>query len=132
MSPQTYHSTENYDWQVSHHACQRWCERVDNTSSTWAARILIQIAMQNHLLIPNRYATTRWVEKHIPSKTLRNRLHGIRYHLAGTVIAITAGNRVITVIKATDEDYATLLVWLTFGIWFEKDDAEVQGIHPPA
>lgn len=127
--PQVYHSAELSDWHVSHHACIRWCERIGNTSDTWAARVLIQIALNQAITIPNRYAVSRWVEKSIESHTAYSRRIGIRYHVAGAAIVITGGNRVITVLKATEEDYATVLVFLIFGFWLED---EVQEIARPA
>lgn len=124
-----YHSTDLSDWKVSHHACIRWCERIGNTTNTWAARALIQIALNTSLTIPNRYAVTRWVEKISDSHTTYSRKHGIRYHIAGAAIVITGGNRVITVLKASTEDYATVLTWLMTGFWLPE---EVQETNPAA
>ena len=127
--PQVYHTAELSDWMVSHHACIRWCERIGQTTNTWAARILIQIALNQAITIPNRYAVTRWVEKHIDSHTTHSRRTGIRYHIAGSAVVITGGNRVITILKATEEDYATVFVFLIFGFWLED---EVQEVARPA
>jgi len=115
-----YHTSEFSDWKVSHHASKRWCERIGMTNDTWAARRLIIFALENGITIPNRLAAQQWVIDVEAARTTLSRRNGIRYHVAGSALLITAGNRVVTVIKLTDEDIAIVLTWLTSGFWIEK------------
>ena len=114
---QVHHTLENYEWLVSQHAAERWCERVGNTTDTWAARTLIQISVQGSLTIPNRLATPRWVLQPDENLTGLSRRQGIRYRISGVAVFVTGGHRVITVLRATEDDLAMVLVWLMTREW---------------
>ena len=114
---QVHHTTENYDWLITQHAAERWCERIGTTTNTWAARGLIQISVRRSVTIPNRLATPRWVVEPDANLTALVRRKGIRYRISGTAVFVTGGHRVITLLKATDDDLATVLIWFITGEW---------------
>lgn len=108
-------------WNVSHHAVQRWIERIGNTSDSWGARRLIQIAADNSIGVPNRLATRLWVPEKVDSAyTTVKRRHGFRYRLSGQAVLVMSGQTIITILKATAEDWATILVWQITGCWVDS------------
>jgi hypothetical protein len=105
-------------WNVSRHATVRWIERVGRTSNTWAARRLIQAATDSSILVPNRLATQLWVHQVVNDDfTTLKRRQGFRYRMTSQAVLIMSGQTIVTVLKTTAEDLATVLVWQITGTW---------------
>ncbi|MDB4278041.1 hypothetical protein N9917_00265 [Deltaproteobacteria bacterium] len=107
---------------VSHHACERWVERIEEGISTWQARTRIQRVMGRAVRIPNRHAGSRWVHKHRPEADAKFRKRGTRYYFSpNAVLVIGSKTSVVTVMPTTPEDVATVLVWAIMGLWMNDD-----------
>lgn len=117
-------------WRVSHHACERWVERVGDVNDTWRARSRIQRSVAHSVVIPNRLATDLWVPKVRDEATAIMRRAGVRYRFSGSVVFVTQGKRVITLLLPTTEDIATLLVWQLTGQWLPTDELVEEEIQP--
>jgi hypothetical protein len=55
---------------------------------------------------------------------------GVRYRFSGSVVFVTQGKRVITLLLPTTEDIATLLVWQLTGQWLPTDELVEEEIQP--
>lgn len=104
-------------WYVAHHAAERWIERVCPCADTHVARNHILHALDMSFQIPNRHAVTLWINKVTEAGTASSRREGVRWYMAGYAVFIVSGNRVVTVLRASDSDVHTVLAWLLTGIW---------------
>lgn len=107
---------------VSHHACDRWNQRalgVDDGGDSWGARSQVQDAVKAAVLIPNRL-TARWVPRYRKAATAQFRKQGIRYRFHPAGMLVMGGKRVITVLPASEDDLATVLVWMMLGQWLDE------------
>lgn len=111
-------------WRISIHACERWAERIEPADklTTWQARHRIQRVLRGAQRIPNRLAAARWVRKYQARADANFRKHGTRYYFTPNAVLVIGSKRtVVTVMEATPEDVATVLVWLMLGQWFAED-----------
>lgn len=115
-------------WHVTKHASERWCERVQNTRNTIAARNLILAKMMSATHVPNRLAAPMW-SKHTSTKSIgRQRRNGMRYYVSGNTVFLTSGETVVTVWLATPDEWATVITWMLMGIWCPE---RVDDVTPP-
>ena len=105
-------------WKVSTHASERWLERFNDAENLGQARRRVQRAARVGRPIPNRLAVDLWHRKRSSKDVQRlRRQHGFRYRLMGTAVLVTQGHTVITVLRATTEELAAVLVWQMMDQW---------------
>jgi hypothetical protein len=128
-------TTRSHLPRVSRHACDRWTERVVNKHaeraeraghagrtepaaiSSWQVRSRVEYAQRNAITIPNRYASL-WHKRDDPKTRKLLRREGTRYSFyPGAVLVTNSKGSVITVLDASDDDLATMLVWLLMNEW---------------
>lgn len=102
---------------MSHHASDRWIERIHACADTQAARVWIQYSLDLAFQVPNRYAVDLWIQRIVEGRTQLARREGMRWYMLGYAVFIVSGNRVVTVIRATEDDVRIVLAWLLTGIW---------------
>jgi len=61
-----------------------------------------------------------WVYEPEEDRTKESRLAGIRYRLTGNKVFVTRGQRIITVMQASMDDLANLLVWQMLDCWLAE------------
>jgi hypothetical protein len=101
---------------ITSHAVDRFIERV-GARDRKEANARIHINVSRALTVPNRYAEDLWVVDYNPAATAPLRRRGIRYRFSPGVLFITRGKSVVTVVRTTPEDLATVLVWKMTNQW---------------
>jgi hypothetical protein len=98
---------------VTRHAIDRYRERV-----TQCGRRHIREDLLATVKIPTRYARQRWTERNSPSNTT------VEWRMSAVAVYVVVSGRAVTAWKTTEDDLATLLVWLTMRTWVGERDPQ--------
>jgi len=99
---------------VSHHAIQRYCQRVENHASYSVVASKIRRDLGGALKIPHRLGMQRWGKNRNSTIQKRQRF---KFMFTARAVYICSSSVVVTVLACSDEDIAIVIIWLATGHW---------------
>lgn len=109
---------------LTQHAIDRYVER---RAPAWLERSRalrdhlgrdgVRAAIRRSVDVPIRIGAQRWANKVSEARVRDWRRKKVRYHAAWPSVLIAVDRTVVTVIRADDDDLATLLVHALIGVW---------------
>jgi len=116
------------DWVVTNHACTRWRARARRQGLSYQSmRTLIGARLDRSISVPPRLARDLWgtpKERAMRGCPKHQRVHSVRYRYDGSCAYITRGRVVLTVLEASTEDAAVLLVHEIFHHWLPGEPGD--------
>ena len=96
------------------HVLERYRERINPIAS----RRTISQDLLETVQIPTRYPRQRWTERNSPSHTT------VEWRMSASALYVVVSGRAVTTWRVTEDDLATLLVWLTMNTWVGERDPQ--------